>query len=68
MKLYDAKCPVCGTVNKDLYLEETDGWMICDHCGADVKAMKFENTQTVCIPILTFEQLTRMLDDQEVAV
>ena len=68
MKLYDAKCPVCGTVNKDLYLEETDGWMICEHCGADVKAMELENTQTVRIPVLTFEQLTRMLDEQEVAV
>ena len=27
MNTYDVKCPVCGTVNHNLYLEETDGWM-----------------------------------------
>ena len=31
MKRYDVKCPICGTENKDLYFEETDGWMICEH-------------------------------------
>lgn len=68
MKLYDAKYPKCGTVNKDLYLEETDGCMICEHCGADVKVLDFDNTQTVRIPLLTWEQVTRMMDKQEVAV
>ncbi len=27
MKSYDIVCPVCGTVNKNLYLEETERWM-----------------------------------------
>ena len=26
MKQYDVKCPVCGTVNKGLFLDETEGW------------------------------------------
>ena len=35
MKQYDIKCPCCGTVNKGLYLDETGGWMICEHCHAE---------------------------------
>lgn len=27
MKSYDAECPICGTINHNLYLEETHGWM-----------------------------------------
>ncbi|MBO6159168.1 MAG: hypothetical protein J6P72_07920, partial [Firmicutes bacterium] len=30
---YDLRCPICGTVNRGLYLEETDGWMECENCG-----------------------------------
>ncbi len=33
MKMIDVKCPVCGTVNHNLYLEETEGWMECECCG-----------------------------------
>ena len=32
MKTYDVKCPACGMVNRDLYLQETDCWMECAHC------------------------------------
>ena len=68
-KQYDVKCPVCGTVNKNLYLNETDGWMICENCGAEVKAMGFDVARLVSIPVLTMEQLTRMMaEQQEVAV
>ena len=31
---YDVKCPVCGTVNRGLNLEETEGRMICERCGS----------------------------------
>ena len=33
MKSYDLRCPICGAVNRGLYLEETDGWMECEKCG-----------------------------------
>lgn len=36
MKLYDAECPVCGRINRGLYLEETKGWMECEACGNEV--------------------------------
>ena len=33
MKMYDTKCPVCGKVNRNLFLDETDGWYECEQCG-----------------------------------
>ena len=30
---YDVACPVCGRINRSLYLEETEGWMECECCG-----------------------------------
>lgn len=36
MKQYDVKCPICGTMNNGLYLEETQGWMECENCNNTV--------------------------------
>ena len=41
MKKYDAKCPKCGTMNHSLYLDETDGWMECEHCHETVQVQEF---------------------------
>ena len=30
-------CPGCGHVEKNLYLEETGGWLLCSHCHTQVK-------------------------------
>ena len=32
MKKYNRICPCCGHVNRNLYLEETDGLMECEQC------------------------------------
>ena len=37
MKQYEIECPYCGAINK-VYLEETEGWMECDHCLQNVNA------------------------------
>lgn len=58
MQGYDVKCPKCKTVNKHLYLEETDGWMICEKCGNTYKAMDF--AKVTKIPVYTGEQLAAM--------
>ena len=50
MKSYDLCCPICGTVNRGLYLEETDGWMECEKCGNVTQSM--EHRQTVLIPLI----------------
>ena len=33
MKGTDVKCPECGTINKSLFLEETEGNYECANCG-----------------------------------
>lgn len=33
--------PVCGKVNRSLYLEETDGWMECEYCGKSTQDLRF---------------------------
>lgn len=55
MKLYNVKCPICGTVNHNLYLEETDGWMECERCQHTVKVLPFAEEKKV--PIFTPRQL-----------
>lgn len=43
----DVKCPICGTVNKSVDLEETDGWMECESCGEASQQMKYVKTRRV---------------------
>lgn len=59
MVQYDVKCPVCGKINKGLYLSETGGWMECERCGAVVEAAVFSDGKT--LPILTAELCAEML-------
>ena len=33
MKGFTVKCPICGTLNKSLFLEETEGTYECERCG-----------------------------------
>lgn len=51
MEQYDIKCPICGTMNKGLYMRETNGWMICEHCQHEVQILEF--VPKVKIPVLT---------------
>ena len=50
MKLYDAKCPLCGTVNRRLYLDETDGWMECEHCREPVRVPEYRKRKKLPVP------------------
>lgn len=47
MSAVDVKCPICGTVNKSVDLEETDGWMECESCGEASQQMKYVKTRRV---------------------
>ena len=53
MNLYNAVCPVCGKLNRNLFLEETGGTMECDFCGnlVDVLGTEGENA----FPVLSKE-------------
>ena len=56
---YDVTCPVCGRINRSLYLEETEGWMECEYCGNSTQDMSFQ--KMVKIPVIRMEQLSKMM-------
>ena len=56
---YDVACPVCGRINRSLYLEETEGWMECEYCGNSTQDMSFQ--KMVKIPVIRMEQLSKMM-------
>ena len=56
---YDVVCPVCGRINRSLYLEETDGWMECEYCGNSTQDLSFQ--KMVRIPVIRMEQLSKMM-------
>ena len=50
MKRYDLSCPVCGTVNHGLDLEETDGLWECAKCETLVHQAFLDKTSLpVCV-------------------
>lgn len=61
MKQYDVKCPVCGTLNKALYLDETDGWMICEHCNTESCDSAYLNRNVVRLPVYDIKNLPDFL-------
>ena len=56
---YDVACPVCGRINRSLYLDETEGWMECEYCGNSTQDMSFQ--KMVRIPVIRMEQLSKMM-------
>lgn len=51
METYDVRCPICGELNHNLYLDETDGWMECEHCHQAVQILAYAKTsQSLFIP------------------
>ena len=57
MKQYDVECPNCGTVNKGLFLEETNGRMICEHCLAEYQHKDFGGGAVMRIPVFEIDKL-----------
>lgn len=43
----DVQCPICGTWNMSLNLEETDGWMECENCGKVTQQLKYVKTRHI---------------------
>lgn len=56
---YDVTCPVCGRINRSLYLEETEGWMKCECCGNSTQDLRFK--KAVKIPVFRMDQVSRMM-------
>ena len=56
---YDVVCPICGRINRSLYLEETAGWMECEYCGNSTQDLSFQ--KMVKIPVIRMNQLSKMM-------
>ena len=65
MQQFNVICPLCGTVNKGLYLEETDGWMECEKCHNKSQSLKFANRNMVRIPVYSMEGLTAIMKQEK---
>lgn len=65
MKRYNATCPICGKINKNVYLDETDGWMECEGCYTKVRTRG--SSTTIKVPVFTSEQLTKLVKDGKFA-
>ena len=60
MKTTDVKCPLCGKINHNLYLEETGGWMECDRCGNITKDISY--MKKVRLPMLQMGTESILID------
>ncbi len=61
MNNYNVIYPVCGAVNYNLYLEETDGWMECESCGC---AVNLKNSAKMVFPVFKEQQTEKISSDQ----
>ena len=55
----DVKCPMCGKINHNLYLEETDGWMECERCGNLIKDIAY--MKKVRLPVIQMRDESKLL-------
>ena len=45
----NVKCPNCGTINRNLYLDETEGRFECDNCGFSGRVSAYgKPRRTIC--------------------
>ena len=57
MDRYTVKCPFCGTINRNVYLEETDYWYECEGCGISTQ-VQAKDTKHV-IPVFQPESFVK---------
>lgn len=55
--MQDVKCPLCGTENKNLYLEETGGWFVCEHCDNEILLPQY--CKPIIVPLYNSKALAR---------
>lgn len=60
MERFDVKCPICGTINKGLYLKETEGHFECTTCKNHIVDMRFLSRNR--LPILTSNNLVAQIN------
>lgn len=66
MEQYDVMCPICGTLNKGLFLDETGGWMECEHCHTMVMDGEYARKHTVRVPLVKMGRLAQCVASEAV--
>ncbi len=62
MERYNVKCPICETLNRNLDLEDSKGWMECERCKTVSKVFGVRpQDKVVKFPVYTMEQAAVML-------
>lgn len=56
MQTYDVRCPICGRLNRGLYLEETEGRMECDRCRMVSEVHPVKADERIMIPMHIVEK------------
>lgn len=51
----NVKCPMCGTMNYNLNLDETGRWMECSKCKSITCSMQEFKKRSVKVPILNLK-------------
>lgn len=59
---YNVKCPLCGTENNNLLLDETDGWFECECCKREILPLKYAKTKS--IPLYDHKTLAKMFQSR----
>lgn len=59
MATFNRVCPICGHLNKNLYLEDTNGWMECERCGSLTRDAADLNRETKHRGILFNDQANK---------
>ncbi len=54
---HDVKCPLCGKENKNLLLEETGGWFVCERCDNEILLPQY--SKTIRVPLYDSKKLAR---------
>ena len=63
MKQFDVICPICGRLNKGLYLEETNRWMECENCHIETMSGEYMKQYMKRVPCYTMAQFTQLADE-----
>lgn len=53
----NVKCPMCGTMNYNLNLDETGGWVECSKCKSVTCSMQEFKKRSVKVPILNLKRM-----------
>ena len=62
MKTYDCECPGCKAMNRNLFLNDADGWFECINCGTVSRPVDFR--YHCKMPVYDLSQLRSIMKNE----